>query len=60
MVPARPRSTGDVTVDGEAATMVVHYSPQGAPSDPDEGLVRAKTLLQFRYESGMWRYCGVS
>ena len=58
--PPGPRSTGDITIDGEAATMVVHYSPQGAPSDPDEDPVRAKTLLQFRYESGMWRYCGVS
>ncbi|MCS3780810.1 hypothetical protein [Tsukamurella ocularis] len=58
--PPGPRSTGDVTVDGDAATIGVHYYPQGAPTDPDEDPVRAKTLVQFRYESGLWRYCGVS
>lgn len=58
--PPGPRSTGDVTIDGDAATIVVHYSPLGAPSDPDEDPVRATTLVQFRYESSAWRYCGVS
>ncbi|CAM3821863.1 hypothetical protein ACXYTP_07000 [Tsukamurella ocularis] len=58
--PRGPRSTGDVTIDGDVATMALTYSPQGAPSDPDDDPVLARTLVRFRYESGVWRYCGVS
>ncbi|NMD57606.1 MULTISPECIES: hypothetical protein [Tsukamurella] len=58
--PPGPRTTGDVVIDGDIATIGVHYYPQGAPKDPDEDPVRAKKVAQFRYESGMWRYCGVS
>lgn len=34
--------------------------PQGVPKDPAEDPVRAKKRIQFRYESGLWRFCGVS
>ena len=54
--PPGPRSTGDVTITGDAATVVVTYTRKPTDSDEDP----AKTLVQFRYESGVWRYCGVS
>ncbi len=51
--PPAPRTPGVVTIDGDDATVVVSSSNPPAAA-------ATVTTLRFRYESGVWRYCGVS
>ncbi|KXO89806.1 hypothetical protein AXK56_06505 [Tsukamurella pulmonis] len=51
--PPGPRYAGSVRIDGDDATVVVSSSPTPATA-------QMVSSLAFRYESGAWRYCGVS
>lgn len=51
--PPGPRYAGAVTIDGDDATVIVSSSPTPATAS-------TVAALTFRYEAGVWRYCGVS